>query len=100
MGPETEDCVNTGTLATLFCDAWGNDARWEQVGNIGPHEDAVLKLDCAKIKGKLGWKPCWHVDRAVRETVVWTKAWQQKNDIRDCMTKQIQQFLLEGTTDE
>ena len=64
-----------GELAELFCKIWGAPARWEYTEERGPHEDAVLKLDCAKIQSVLGWKPKWNTPRAVQETVTWTKAW-------------------------
>ena len=77
VGPDSCDCLTTGQLADLFCQAWGEPACWEYAGQSGPHEDAVLKLDCAKIQNVLGWKPKWRADRAVAETVAWTKAWME-----------------------
>lgn len=89
VGPDSCDCITTRQLVDLFCKAWGDPARWECIGHNGPHEDAVLKLDCAKIRSVLGWQPQWHVGRAVEKTVAWTKAWQVKEDPMQCMAKQI-----------
>lgn len=95
VGPESRDCLTTGELADLFCRAWGPPARWEQTGERGPHEDAVLRLDCTKISAALGWRPRWSVQRAVEETVAWTKAWQNGADVKQCMEQQIIAFLTE-----
>ncbi len=95
VGPDSCDCLTTGQLADLFCKAWGEPARWECVGHSGPHEDAILKLDCAKIRAVLGWQPKWHAERAVAETVAWAKAWLSKQDLMQCMTAQIQAFFNE-----
>lgn len=93
VGPDSCGCLTTGQLAGLFCKAWGGDARWECVGHQGPHEDAVLKLDCAKIRSVLGWQPKWSAERAVEETVAWTKAWIQGQDIRRSIEGQIEAFF-------
>lgn len=92
VGPDSSGCLTTGELADLFCQAWGEDARWEHTGEDGPHEDAVLKLDCSKIGTVLGWHPRWNVERAVRETVSWTKAWMDGRNVSDYMERQIQEF--------
>lgn len=93
VGPDSRDCLTTGQLAELFCKAWGEPARWECIGQNGPHEDAVLKLDCAKIHAVLGWRPKWHAEQAVAETVAWTKVWLGGEDLTQCMEEQIQAFF-------
>lgn len=93
VGPDNGDCLTTGQLADLFCQAWGEPARWEQVGQSGPHEDAVLRLDCAKIRAALGWQPKWDTVQAVTATVNWTKAWLDGQDIVACMEHQITAFF-------
>lgn len=92
VGPDSGDCLTTGQLADLFCQAWGEPARWEQAGQSGPHEDTVLRLDCAKIRTALGWKPKWDTVQAVTETVNWTKAWFDGQDVAAYMEDQITAF--------
>lgn len=93
VGPKADGCVPTGQLADLFCQAWGGEARWEHVKDDGPHEDTLLKLDCSKIQMVLGWKPRWAVDRAVSETVNWTKAWLAGEDPAEEMKRQVGNFF-------
>ncbi len=93
VGPENSDCVTTGILADLFCRAWGEDARWEHLGDGGPHEAAVLRLDCSKLRSELGWRPRWRIGRAVSETVAWTKAWLSGENVPAIMEKQIEGFF-------
>ena len=95
VGPDSGGCLTTGALAELFCQAWGEGARWEHTGRQGPHEDAVLKLDCSKIGTVLGWRPRWDVERAVRETVDWTKAWMDGQNIPDYMERHIRGYFNE-----
>jgi len=89
VGPDSCDCLTTGDLADLFCHAWGEPAQWKCVGQNGPHEDAILKLDCSKIRSVLGWQPKWHAEQAVAETVAWTKAWLGGQDPAQAMAYQI-----------
>lgn len=94
VGPDSADCVTTGELADLFCQIWGDSARWECVQReMAPHEDAVLKLDSAKIRSALGWSPRWHVERAIAEVVGWTKSWLAGQDMRAYMERQVQTFI-------
>ena len=100
VGPEPGDCITTGELADLFCAAWGGGACWKQVGSSGPHEDAVLRLDCSKIRAHLGWHPRWDTSRAVAETVAWSKAWLVGEDIPAFMEGQIRRFFADGPAGE
>lgn len=95
VGPDSCDCLTTGELADLFCRAWGVPARWEHTGEGGPHEDAILKLDCSKIQSVLGWRPKWHAQRAVTETVSWTKEWLAGNNSSTCTEEQIKAFFTQ-----
>lgn len=94
VGPASDGCVTTGVLADLFCQAWGENAVWEHTGGDGPHEAAVLRLNCSKIQSELGWQPRWDIGQAVRETVLWTKAWLSGQDITAFMEDQIQRFFV------
>ena len=95
VGPESSGCLTTGELADLFCQAWGEGAHWEHISDSGPHEDTVLKLDCSKIGTALGWRPRWSVERAVQETVTWTKAWGNGEDVANCMKQQVLEYFKE-----
>ncbi len=94
VGPDECDCVNTGELVDLFCEKWGEGARWKNISEENaPHEANFLKLDCSKIKKKLDWKPRWHISDAVEKTVEWSKSYLAGKDIRAVMNKQIEEYL-------
>lgn len=96
VGPDDEDCVTTGELMDIFCAAWGEGASWEHPETDGdaPHEASFLKLDCSKLKSRLGWRPRWHIREAVNQSVEWYKAWgQDRESIASCMEQQIEAFL-------
>lgn len=94
VGPDDCDCVNTGDLVTKFCNAWGDNIKWINKHDGGPHEAAFLKLDNNKIKEVFGWTPRWHIDECVDKIVQWTKVYfENKNNIPSEMDKEILDFL-------
>lgn len=96
VGPGSCDCISTRALVELFCEQWGPGAAWEHIGDGGPHEDAVLTLDCAKIRARLGWRPRWYIQQAVEKTVEWTKVWRSGGNVSACMERQINEFFGES----
>ena len=94
VGPDDCDCVTTGELTTLFCDAWGEGVMWENKSEINaPHEANFLKLDCSKIKTTFGWRPRWHIQEAIQKTVEWSKVWLSGEDVPVEMQKQILEYM-------
>ena len=93
VGPEDKDCITTGVLVNMFCQKWGEDAKWVNKFVGGPHEANFLKLDCSKLKTAFGWKPRWSVEDAIEKTVEWSKVYVTHGDIPACMDKQIEEFL-------
>ncbi len=93
VGPDDQDCFQTGELVNLFVDRWGEGMRWISGLDGGPHEANYLKLDCSKLKAAFGWKPRWHLDEAVEKVVEWTKRWRVGDDVRECMDRQIREYV-------
>lgn len=96
VGPDDEDCVSTGNLATLFCEKWGENLKWvNKSENNAPHEANFLKLDSTKIKNTLNWQPKWGIEEAIKKTVEWTKAYSNNENIILCTDNQIDEFFRE-----
>lgn len=93
IGPDDCDCITTGRLVDIFCEKWGNEQKWKNINNNGPHEAQFLKLDCSKAKQKLGWRPHWHIDTAVEKTVEWAKIYKYGGSVSDCMERQIKEYF-------
>ncbi len=93
VGPDDRDCLTTGQLATIFCDAWGEGQTFNCLKKDGPHEANFLKLDCSLLKTTFGWKPVWSAKEAVEKTVEWTKVYAQDGDVPAVTEKQIKEFF-------
>lgn len=93
VGPDDCDCINTGDLVTMFCDAWGDGMSWVDRYDGGPHEANFLKLDCSRIKKTIGWTPRSHVAEAIDMTVEWSKAYLEGEDMLTVTDRQIKEFF-------
>ena len=93
IGPDDKDCFRTGDLVDLFVKYWGNNIKWINGYDGGPHEANFLKLDCSKLKKTFNWSPNWNLDKAIEKVVEWSKCWINGDNIRECMDWQINEFL-------
>lgn len=93
VGPDDQDCFQTGALVDLFVKHWGEGLKWIDKYDGGPHEANFLKLDCSKLKTTFGWKPHWNLETAIEKVVEWSKVWVAGEDVRPVMDKQIKEFL-------
>lgn len=93
VGPDDADCFQTGALVDMFVKYWGDGLKWINIYDGGPHEANFLKLDCSKLKAAFGWKPHWHLEKAIEKVVEWSKCWIEQGDVRGCMDKEIREFL-------
>ena len=93
IGPDESDCVTTGELVDIFCNAWGSGLKWKTQAIDQPREANFLKLDCSKFKAKFNWTPRWTVREAVEKTIDWTKIYRVKGSLTGCMINQIEEYL-------
>ena len=75
FGPDVSGVASTRVVVNEFINAWGRGS-WSVVGgqDEAPHEAAVLVLDPAKARRRLGWRAIWSLDEAVAATAAWYTA--------------------------
>jgi CDP-glucose 4,6-dehydratase len=95
VGPPQEGCVTTEELVRYFCHAWGDGASYTSGQSSGPHEAGLLKLDASLITSRLGWRPCWNVERSVERAVQWYHCFADGGDTAACMQAQILEYMKE-----
>lgn len=93
VGPDDCDSYETGRLVDVFISKWGENLKWINKHDGGPHEANFLKLDSTKLKNTFLWKPRWNLETAVEKTVEWAKVWANGEDVSKCMDKQIKEFI-------
>lgn len=110
VGPKETDCLTTGELVELFCRKWeertGHLPRYTDEGKRReesgagalwkPHEAGYLKLDCSRLKERLGWMPVWGMERTMEMLVEWYDDYLSRRDVRACLERQTELFLKES----
>ena len=97
VGPNDDDCVETGELVSLFCRYYnefsGENIKWINKSDNGPHEANFLKLDNNKIKKTFNWQPTWGIEKAIEKTVEWINIYLNDGNVIDCVNNQIGEFF-------
>jgi len=84
FGPEELSMKPVGVLTNLVVRNWGKGSWQYQTNKNAPHEASILRLDITKAKTRLGWKPVWSIEQAVRATVDWYKNYRGKDMFQFC----------------
>lgn len=83
VGPDTD--MTTREIATIFCQTWGGNSQWTSVQQENaPAEAKLLRLDTTHLKTTYNWKQILDGKESVEFSVVWYKAWAEK-DIDKCL---------------
>jgi CDP-glucose 4,6-dehydratase len=95
FGPDKDGLINNAALVEMYIETWGG-GKFEHKHDGGPHETHFLRLDCAKAKTALGWKPRVKIEKAVALTAVWYREFLNKGDFNGCMDAQINDYFRKG----
>jgi len=94
FGPYYSNNVDVRTLTEKIVREWGT-GTWEQTRPTNKlHEAGFLKLDIAKSVTKLGWRPVYNIDKAIRKTVEWYRIdYARVEDMYKFSLGQIESYL-------
>jgi CDP-glucose 4,6-dehydratase len=93
FGPDEKDAVPVETVVSTITRLWGPQASWTAAKGAHPHEAHFLKLNSAKARSRLGWKPCLALQTALEWTVGWYKTQAQGADARRLTLAQIERYM-------
>jgi CDP-glucose 4,6-dehydratase len=96
FGPGEEDAQTVESIVQMLCHKWGGSASYRIDSGEHPHEAHYLKLDCAKAKSELSWRPRWNLERAIDGIVAWTEAFRDKRELRQVCVQQIEAYSATG----
>lgn len=96
FGPDERDARPVEWIVRTLCAKWGSGAFEVDKGNH-PHEAHYLKLDCSKVKARLGWQPRWSLERSLDSIVEWTRAYEGKKPVLDVCMKQIEAYSADAS---
>lgn len=92
FGPDEQDFKTVEWVTQRLCLLWGMEARYEIEARPQPYETTFLRLDCTKARSRLGWTPCWDLERALESTVEWFLAHSRGESALDITRRQIAAF--------
>ena len=93
FGPGAGDSATVGEVARLAARIWGAGAAVvDEVSGEHPHETETLRLDSARARSELGWRPLWSLEPAVERTVEWYRAWLRREDMTGVSLGQIAEY--------
>lgn len=68
------------------------ELSWRVEDRPGVHEANFLKLDSARARAELGWRPRWPLAAALQRTEAWHRAWRAGQDMGDFSLAQIADY--------
>jgi CDP-glucose 4,6-dehydratase len=93
FGPGAQSERSVEELATRFIAAWGEGANWTRDDGPHPHEAPMLRLDAAKARDILGWRPLLDFEETTDWTAQWYRAYAQGAELRKSTLQQIDRYL-------
>jgi len=94
FGPADEDARPVRWIVEHLC-ARAPGANWQCDAAPQPHEAHTLKLDSAKARARLGWRPRWRLAEALERTLDWHQAWRAGADMADFCIDQIHAYATD-----
>lgn len=94
FGPWENDTRPVEWIVRKVVENWGDGASWILDAASHVHEAHLLKLDSAKARTLLGWRPRLDLETALAWTVSWYKAHANGEDMRRFTLDQIRQYEM------
>jgi CDP-glucose 4,6-dehydratase len=99
FGPADDDTQPVDWIADRMAAQWhgraiGGDRGWDlPEGDLAAvHEAKLLKLDCAKARSVLGWRPAWGLGEALTRIIAWHRAVADGGDARAISLAQLDDY--------
>lgn len=89
FGPDHVDERSVGWIADRFSLLWDGDVATVVDETPQPPETTTLRLESTKARTRLGWRPRWGIDEALRRVVEWTLAYREHGDVQRVLAGQL-----------
>src|SRR5207237_184929 len=96
FGPPLDESVTVGELVEQLRGFWPEVEVEYRAEESGPHEAAVLRLDCTKAQTELGWRPALALSQALNRAATWYRETTSGSaaDITDRQIAEYEQLLI------
>lgn len=89
FGPDPIGDASVEHLLALLAKHWSGRPQWRLAAEKAAPEAMALRLDSAKVRGALGWRPLFALDEAIRLTASWYLAWRDGADLYALTDRQL-----------
>ncbi len=93
FGPDEADARPVQWIVETLCGRV-TGATWERDVAPQPHEAHTLRLDSAKARARLAWRPRWNLQRALEATLDWHQAWKAGAEMADFSVHQVREYSM------
>jgi CDP-glucose 4,6-dehydratase len=93
FGPDDSQERTVETVVREASQLWGEGASWRPAETPSPHETMVLRLNIAKAKDRLEWRPRLEFDQTLAWTMDWYRRWHEGADPAALCREQIERYL-------
>ncbi|GAB4340662.1 MAG: CDP-glucose 4,6-dehydratase [Cyanophyceae cyanobacterium] len=92
FGPSVAESRAVGEVARLAAEIWGGTV---EIMDVAPmhHEAGLLQLDSSKARSRLPWQPRWSVERAIRYSLQWYQAAEQRSAMQGLSLEMIDRYV-------
>jgi CDP-glucose 4,6-dehydratase len=97
FGPDEQDVATVGVVVKNIAELLHHAVKIKVEDTLQLHEAKTLKLDCAKAKINLSWRPRWNLRQGILQTVKWYKAHAAGENMRSFTLNQIKDFMSYST---
>jgi CDP-glucose 4,6-dehydratase len=97
FGPTPADERPVREIVERIAELWGDGIAWVHDEKEQPHERHELRLDSSRARERLGWAPCWKLERAIERIVEWYRAYEAGEDMREVVLEQIKAYESAGS---
>jgi CDP-glucose 4,6-dehydratase len=92
FGPAEDGVQPVSWVVERTLGAWGGGTKWKTDSRPKPHEASLLKLDSAKARSRLSWRPCLDLPTALDWTVEWYRCYRDCKDMRQISLDQLRRY--------
>jgi CDP-glucose 4,6-dehydratase len=99
FGPDCSNTTDVRALTEKIIREWGS-GTWKVPSRDEntPHEAGYLKLDSTKSMVRLGWKPVYTIDEAIRKTIDWYRSYYTGHcDMHEFSLRQVEMYMHDIT---
>lgn len=96
FGPFDADTECVARVVEIFAGSWGGGATWTLSPGPHPHEAHTLRIDAAKARERLGWRPRLDLPTAIAWSAEWYRRRAAGESARALCDEQIDLYLARG----